>query len=141
MDRRDADAAGDEDADRRRFRQTEIVAGRADREDVADLQTVEDEAGTAAPFRFALDPDRVGREIFPGFDKRVLPDQVVGEVQVDVSAGLHGGQWNGVDPAEFEEIDVAGRIADRRQAHFDSLSVVHGPPVAELSYSDMRNIY
>lgn len=96
-----------------------MVARRTDRKHVADLQAVEDEAGTAAAPRLALDADGVGREVLAGLDERILPDQVAGKMKVDMGAGRRGGQRSRVYPAEFEEIDVAGRVADRRQPNFD----------------------
>ena len=118
-DRRDADAAGEQDDVGGVLLQREVVARRADLERLADPQLVVDVARAAAARRIALDADRVGRGIALGIDERILPDDAVREMHVDMGAGLVVGQRLAVHLHEFVEIGVARRVADRRQPHVD----------------------
>ena len=97
----------------------EIVARRADLERAADAQFVVHVARAAAAGRIALDADGVARGVGVGADQRVLPDEPVRQMQVDMRARLIGRQRLSVEPCEFVEVRVARRVADRGHAHLD----------------------
>ena len=118
-DRRDADAAGEQDDVAGVFLQREVVARRADPERLADAQFVVNVTRAAPARRIALDADRVGRGIALGIDQRILPDHAVRQMHVDMGARLVVGQRLAVHLHEFVEVGVARRVADRRQAHVD----------------------
>ena len=122
-DRRDPDAAGKQDDVLGVLLQREIVARRADLERLADAQLVMDVARAAAARRIALDADRVGGGVALRIDERILPDDAVGQMHVDMGAGLVVGQGLPIEPHEFVEVGVARRIADRAQTHVDQAVV------------------
>ena len=74
-DRRDADAAGEQNDMAGVLDQRKIVARRADLERPADAQVVMHVARAAAARGIALDADRVAFGSGSGFDQRILPDR------------------------------------------------------------------
>ena len=118
-DRRDPDPAGDQDGVRGVLAQAEIVARPADLHRGADMQFVMDEARAAAARRIALDADGIGRRLRRGGRERIVAQQPVGQMQVDMRAGLVGGQRRAVDAAELEQAGVARHEADRGEADLD----------------------
>ncbi len=118
-DRRDPDPAGDQDGVRGVLAQAKVVARTSDLQRRADVQLVMDEARTAAARRIALDADRIGRRLRRGDRQRVVAQEPVGQMQVDMGAGLVGGQRPPVDAPEFVQAGVARHIADRGEADLD----------------------
>ena len=118
-DRRDADAAGEQHDVLGALHQREIVARRADLERLADAQLVVHVTRAAAAGRIALDADGVGCGIGLGVDQRILPDQPVRQMQVDMRARLIGRQRLPVRSRELVEMSVAGGVANRGHAHLD----------------------
>ena len=118
-DRRDADAACEQNDMLGALHQREIVAGCADLERLSDAQLVVHAARAAATGWVALDRDAVALGIRFVLDQRILPDQAIGQVQIDMSAGLVSRQWLAVERCELVDVGVAGGIPDRSQAHLD----------------------
>ncbi len=118
-DRGNTNAAGEQDAVLGILRQREIVARPSDLERLADAHVVVHAARAAAACRVALDRDGVGRRRWLGLDQRVLPDQPVRQMQVEMRAGLVGRQRLAVGRRELIDIGVACRIADRGHPQLD----------------------
>jgi hypothetical protein len=103
-DRRDADAAGKQSHVLGVLDQRKIVAWCADRYLIAYLHFVDDVTRAAAAVLVALDADDVALGIAIGHHQGELPNQPVGQVQVDVRARLVGRQRAAVGPAQGVEL-------------------------------------
>ena len=122
-DRRDADAAGKQHDVLGILDQREIVARRADLERVPDAQIVENVARAAAAGGIELDRDDVTIRIGQRIKQRELPDQAVGQMNVDMGAGLVGRQLAAIGTRERIHVGVAGDVLDVGHPHVD-----HGVP-------------
>jgi hypothetical protein len=107
-DRRDADAAGDEDDVLGILDEREIVARRADLDRVPDAHLVEDVARAAAALRIALDADDIAFGIVGGVEQGELADEPVGDVNVDMRSRLVSGQGAAARPGKGVQIGIAG---------------------------------
>src|SRR5262249_48600180 len=106
---------------RRRFHQREIVARRADGERFPNAQVVMHTARAAAARGVALDCNGIALRIGLGVEQRILRDQSVRLMHIDMRAGLISGQRLAVGGRELIDIGVARREADRVQPNLDQL--------------------
>ncbi len=118
-DRRDADAAGDEHDVLGILDEREIVARRADLDFVADAHLVDDVTRAATARRVALDADDIFIGIGIRHDERKLPHQPVGQMQIDVGAGLIGRQLAAVGALERIKLSVARHVLNAGQTRVD----------------------
>ncbi len=87
-DRRDADAAGNEDARRGRFLEREVIARRTDGQGVARAQHFVQIARAAATLRVLVDADQVAMPFLRRVEQGIVADQAVGQMHVDVRPGF-----------------------------------------------------
>ena len=87
--------------------QREIVARRADLQRVSGTQIIENVARPAAACCVKFDSNDVALGIVGGVEQRKLTDEPIGQMDVDVSAGLIGRQPPAVRSPERIDIGVA----------------------------------
>src|SRR4029078_7047122 len=119
-DRRDADAARDEDDVRGTCDEREIVARCADLDRVPDAHLVEDVARAATALRIALDADDIAFWIVGGGEQRELADEPVGDVNVDMRARFVSGQGAAARLGEGVQIGIAGDAPSGGQSERDT---------------------
>src|SRR5262245_1823401 len=118
-DRRDPDAARQQDRVAGILLERKVVARRADLDGPADTQLVVHEAGATAARRVALDRESVSVRLRPGHDQRIAAHMAARQMHVHMGAGLIGRERLAVRTAELEDVGVARRVADRGQANLD----------------------
>ena len=115
--RRDTDSAGHENRMRRRLVELEVVARRADVQDVADLQLVMQIGRSAACVRVAPDRDDVAMVLGRVVAQRVLPhDEVAmgianGQLDVDVRARREARKLIAIGRPQLDRDDALGDCA------------------------------
>ena len=126
QDRRDADAAGQQQVALRLVGQREVVLRRADLQHVAFAHQFVHRQRAAARGRVAQHADQVAVRLGRVVAQRVLARQAVRQVHVDVRAGRERRQRRAVHADQLESEDVLGlpvlaRDPDRqrRAAHAD----------------------
>ena len=102
-----------------RLDERKIVARAADRQHRADAELVMHEARAAAARRLAFDAEHVTIAPLLGVRDRILPDQAVRQMQIDVGAGGETGNRRSRYRAELVKMHPLGGIAYPRQPHGD----------------------
>ena len=115
-DRRDADAAGDEQEILRARRQPEIVDRRGHHQFVAGLHVVDEVGGAAAAIGLALDRDQIAIALGRVVAQRIFAQQAVRHPDRDMRAGGKFRQWLAARVAEFQQMDAVGDLVVARHA-------------------------
>jgi hypothetical protein len=115
--RRDADAAGDEDAGRGGFIDREIVARGTDGERLAGSKRIMQIARAAASLGLSAYRDHVAMSFRLRIDQRIAAGHAVRQREIDVGAGREGWQIRRRLWTQFNQANV--RRYDRNGFHLD----------------------
>src|SRR5262249_44883763 len=103
---------GDEDIARGCPVEREPAAGQRDADRVADADLVVQRDRPATPRRLALDGDDVARRLDRIIAERVGPDELAGQMQVDMRAGQEWRQFPAVGVDQGEDLDAVAAVVD-----------------------------
>src|SRR6266704_3126540 len=92
--------------------EAKVVSGPADLQNRSDGETLEDVARASPAARIALDAHDIPVVFALEVGERILPDEPVGQVEVDMRASFEGYDGLCPDRAEFKQVGLLGRIGN-----------------------------
>jgi len=106
QDRRDADAAGDEDMARRAVLERESIARRRDRQQIAGPDPVDQAGRAAAALVLALDRDHIAMPVGRVVRQGIAADRTAGRLHAQVGAGPETRQRAAVRARQVVLVDI-----------------------------------